>query len=99
MQLEEGETAREDKRLGHLLTCATLAAAHLLLLQLLPDPGAAGFTCPGRIVQGRDKVRPQGHPLTIQVVGHPGYTFQGQVVLPGQCELGPHVDSTGLAVE
>ena len=72
---------------------------HLLLLLLLPDPGTGGLRCAGRVVQGRDKIRPQRHPLAVQVVGHPGYELQGQVLLLGQHELGPHVDSTGLTVE
>ena len=97
VQLKEGKTAREGEGLGHtiahLLTRGAIVIPHLLLL-LLPGPVAGGLRCAGRVVQGRDKIRPQRHPLAIQVVGHPRYDFQRQVVLLGQCELGPHVDST-----
>ena len=98
VQLEEGDTTLEGEGLGHLLARRAVLLPHLLLL-LLPEPGAAWLWCPGRVVQCRDQVCPQGHPLAVQVVAHPGYTFQGQIPLFSQGELGPGVDSAGLAVE
>ena len=55
---------------GFLLPVVPVAAAQQLLL--LPGPGTGGLGCLGRVVQGRDQVRPQGHPLAVQVVGYLG---------------------------
>ena len=86
---------------GCLLPVVPVAVAQrlLLLLLLLPGPGTGGLGCLGRVVQGRDQVRPQGHPLAVQVVGYLGHNFQGQVALSSQCKLGPHVDSIRLIIE
>ena len=66
---------------------------------LLTEPVAGRLRCQGRVKQGRDKVRPQGHPAAKHSSLHPGYALKRQVLLVGQCELGPHDDSVGLAVE